>query len=59
MTQTDRLAKQYDKFEAAPGLFVNGKLTLGENIADLGGAAHCLRRLNGRASGKRQCAGKN
>ena len=35
--QTERLAKQYDKFEAAPGLFVNGKLTLGENIADLGG----------------------
>ncbi len=35
--QTERLAKQYDKFEALPGLFVNGKLTLGENIADLGG----------------------
>ena len=35
--KTERLAKQYDKFEAAPGLFVNGKLTLGENIADLGG----------------------
>jgi putative endopeptidase len=34
--QTERLAKQYDKFEALPGLFVNGKLTLGENIADLG-----------------------
>jgi putative endopeptidase len=36
-TRTERLAKQYDKFEALPGLFVNGKLTLGENIADLGG----------------------
>lgn len=35
--QTERLAKQYDKFEIVPGLFVNGKLTLGENIADLGG----------------------
>lgn len=35
--RTERLAKQFDKFEAAPGLFVNGKLTLGENIADLGG----------------------
>ena len=37
MRSTERLAKQYDKFEALPGLFVNGKLTLGENIADLGG----------------------
>ena len=35
--QTERLMKQYDKFEALPGLFVNGKLTLGEDIADLGG----------------------
>ena len=30
-------AEQYDKFEPLPGVFVNGKLTLGENIADLGG----------------------
>ena len=34
---TERLAKQYEKFEALPGVFVNGELTLGENIADLGG----------------------
>jgi predicted metalloendopeptidase len=34
---TGRLADQYSKFEALPGLFVNGKLTLGENIGDLGG----------------------
>ncbi len=33
----DRLADQYSKFEALPGLFVNGRLTLGENIGDLGG----------------------
>jgi putative endopeptidase len=31
------LADLYGTFEAAPGAFVNGKLTLGENIADLGG----------------------
>ncbi|VVB67891.1 Peptidase family M13 [uncultured archaeon] len=31
------LVDQYNKFEALPGLFVNGNLTLGENIADLGG----------------------
>jgi len=33
----DKLADQYSKFEALPGLFVNGRLTLGENIGDLGG----------------------
>ena len=33
----DSLANQYSKFEALPGLFVNGRLTLGENIGDLGG----------------------
>lgn len=34
---TSVLADQYDKFEALPGLYVNGNLTLGENIADMGG----------------------
>ena len=34
---TDKLALQYSKFEALPGLFVNGRLTLGENTGDLGG----------------------
>jgi putative endopeptidase len=33
----DKLADQYSKFEALPGLNVNGRLTLGENIGDLGG----------------------
>jgi len=31
------LATQYDKYEPYPGLFVKGRLTLGENIADLAG----------------------
>jgi putative endopeptidase len=35
----DALAKQYDTYEALPGLHVNGKLTLGENIADVAGLA--------------------
>ena len=34
---TSKLADQYSKFEVLPGLFVNGRLTLGENIGDLGG----------------------
>jgi putative endopeptidase len=31
------LADQYDTYEPLPGLHVNGKLTLGENIADVAG----------------------
>jgi putative endopeptidase len=34
---TDKLVKQFDEYEAMPGKHVNGNLTLGENIADLGG----------------------
>jgi predicted metalloendopeptidase len=32
-----QLAAQFDEYELFPGAHVNGKLTLGENIADLGG----------------------
>ena len=35
----DALAKQYDAYEALPGLHVQGKLTLSENIADVAGLA--------------------
>ncbi|MGA3135446.1 MAG: M13 family metallopeptidase [Terracidiphilus sp.] len=31
------LVKQYDAIEAVPGVHLNGRLTLGENLADLGG----------------------
>ncbi len=31
------MVKQYDAIEAVPGVHLNGKLTLGENMADLGG----------------------
>lgn len=34
---TKVLVGQYDKLEVLPGLYVNGNLTLGENIADMGG----------------------
>jgi len=35
--RTDKLVKQFDAYEPLPGKHVNGQLTLGENIADLGG----------------------
>jgi putative endopeptidase len=35
--RTDALAEQYSLFEPQPGLHVNGRLTLGENIGDVGG----------------------
>ena len=34
---TTRLVNQYDAYEPLPGEFVQGKFTLGENIADLSG----------------------
>ena len=38
-SRTDKLVAQFDAYESIDGLHVNGKLTLGENIADLGGLA--------------------
>ena len=35
--RTTALAMQYDEYEPLPGVHVNGRLTLGENIADLAG----------------------
>ncbi|MDE1899048.1 MAG: M13 family metallopeptidase [Xanthomonadaceae bacterium] len=35
--RTAKLVRQFDGYSPLPGLHVNGKLTLGENIADLGG----------------------
>ena len=34
---TDKVVAQYAAYEPAPGLHVNGELTLGENMADLAG----------------------
>ncbi len=34
-----RVVDQFDAFEPLPGVHVNGRLTLGENIADLGGVS--------------------
>ena len=35
--QADRLAAQFDQYEPIPGTHIKGRLTLGENLADLGG----------------------
>jgi putative endopeptidase len=35
--RADKLVAQWDAYEALPGLHIQGRLTLGENIADLGG----------------------
>ncbi len=35
--RTDLIVKQFEAYEPLPGLRINGKLTLGENIGDLGG----------------------
>ncbi|QNA83323.1 M13 family metallopeptidase [Sphingomonas sp. So64.6b] len=35
--KADRLAAQFDRYEPIPGVHIKGKLTLGENLADLGG----------------------
>jgi len=43
LERAERLITQYDAYEALPGKKVNGKLTLGENIADLAGVAMALR----------------
>jgi len=34
---TAELGKQYSSYEAAPGAFINGDLTMGENIGDMSG----------------------
>jgi endothelin-converting enzyme/putative endopeptidase len=35
--RAEKFGKQYDSYEPIPGTHINGKLTMGENIGDLGG----------------------
>lgn len=51
-TRTMSLVSQFNKFEPLPGLFINGELTLGENIGDLGGTAIALKAYRMSLKGK-------
>jgi putative endopeptidase len=46
------LGAQYDSYEALPGLHVNGKLTMGENIGDLSGLSISLQAYHYSLNGK-------
>jgi putative endopeptidase len=46
------LGSQYDSYEGVPGLHVNGKLTMGENIGDLSGLAIALQAYHVSLNGK-------
>jgi len=50
--RTAALGAQYDSYEALPGLFVNGKLTMGENIGDLSGLSIALKAYHLSLNGK-------
>jgi putative endopeptidase len=41
-SQRDKLGAQYSAFEPLPGMHVNGTLTMGENIGDMGGVSLAL-----------------
>lgn len=50
--QADVLGKQYDAYEPVPGSKINGKLTMGENIADLAGLQVALDAYHASLKGK-------
>jgi putative endopeptidase len=50
--QADKLGAQYSAFEPLPGAKVNGQLTMGENIGDMGGLAFALEAYHASLGGK-------
>jgi putative endopeptidase len=50
--EADKFGAQYDSYEPVPGMRINGKLTMGENIADLAGALIALDAYRASLKGK-------
>lgn len=50
--RAQKLVEQYNRYLALPGLAVNGQLSLGENIADLGGTSIAFEALQRSLRGK-------
>ncbi|WP_428391982.1 M13 family metallopeptidase [Lichenicoccus sp.] len=50
--RADRLGAQFDAMQPLPGAHINGKLTMGENIADLGGLTLALDAYHASLHGK-------
>jgi predicted metalloendopeptidase len=50
--RTRALGAQYDSYEPLPGLHINGKLTMGENIGDLSGLSIALKAYHISLGGK-------
>ena len=50
--RAQKIVDEYNAYEPLPGLHVNGKLTLGENIADLGGVTLAYEALQRSLVGK-------
>ncbi|MFO1186955.1 MAG: M13 family metallopeptidase [Alphaproteobacteria bacterium] len=51
--RTQALSDQFDQYEPLPGIHINGKLTLGENIADLAGLVIALKAYHLSLKGKK------
>ncbi len=50
--ETEKLSAQYSQVEPLPGIKINGELTMGENIADLGGVLMALDAYHASLKGK-------